>query len=72
MPEITEDSVMVMGSAQRRRRGRPRVDEPMERVSTRLPVKDYDKLAKFASVKGTSVAAIVRRLLRVRIRDFPS
>lgn len=50
-----------------RPRGRPRVDEPLERVSTRLPIHDYDRLVKIANLKETSVSNLVRQLLILRL-----
>lgn len=45
----------------RRPRGRPRVDEPMALVSTRLPVRDYDRLIRLAQKQEMSVADLLRR-----------
>lgn len=50
-----------------RGRGRPRVDERLEVVSTRLPVKYFDRLVKIANQNETSVANTVRQLLILRL-----
>ena len=55
-----------------RRRGRPRVDEPYERVSTRLPLPTYDRLVEVANERGTSVSLLVRQLLVLQLKDFSS
>ena len=49
------------------RRGRPRVDERLTPVSTRLPETTYDRLIKQANQQEKSVAAYVRELLDRRI-----
>jgi hypothetical protein len=54
--------------ARGRQGGRPRVDEPLERVSTRLPVPAYDRLVKLANMHDTSVSNLVRQLLVFRLR----
>lgn len=51
-----------------RRRGRPRVDEPLERVSTRLPLPIYDKLVSAANQQDVSVSRLVRQLLILRLK----
>lgn len=66
MPEITERSVMVAGS--RRRRGRPRPEEPLDqRVTIRMTTPEYDRLIKLALRHDTPVTGIVRSLLKLRI-----
>lgn len=50
-----------------RPRGRPRVEERMEPVATRLPVRDYDRLVRAANLQQMSVARLVRQLLILRI-----
>ena len=57
------------GLPQPRPRGRPRVDEPLERVSTRLPVHVYDRLVTIANSRETSVSMLVRQLLIIRLDD---
>ena len=69
MSEITEDSVMVMGSPQPRRRGRPRVEDPMSAVSTRVPSSYHDRLVKLAAQKDVSVARLVRSMLMIQLRN---
>jgi hypothetical protein len=46
-----------------RGRGRPRVPDPMERVSTRLPTPVYDRLVKAAKQRDQSVAELARQIL---------
>ena len=45
----------------RRRPGRPRVEEPLTQVSTRLPPRAYDQLITRANQQGVSVHALLRR-----------
>lgn len=52
----------------RRPRGRPRVEEPMTTISTRIPVRDHDKLIRLANQREISVADLVRRRLLDRRR----
>lgn len=51
-----------------RQGGRPRVETPLERVSTRLPVPAYDRLVRLANLQETSVSNIVRQLLVFRLK----
>lgn len=51
-----------------RQGGRPRVEEPLERVSTRLPVPAYDRLVRLANMNETSVSNLVRQLLVFRLK----
>jgi hypothetical protein len=48
--------------------GRPRNVEPSSSVSTWLPAGEHDKLIRLANEEETSVSALVRRLLRLRLR----
>jgi len=48
--------------------GRPRVDEPGTSVSTWLRPGDHDKLIRLASLREMSVSALVRDLLRLKLR----
>ena len=50
-----------------RQRGRPRVEQPMEPVMTRLPRENYDRLVRAADLQGLSVSSLVRQLLILRI-----
>ncbi len=50
-----------------RPRGRPRVDEPLERISTRVPTAYYDRLNKIANKRGESMSQLVRSLIIMRI-----
>lgn len=49
-----------------RGRGRPRVDEPLERVSTRIPVSDYDRWVLIANRRGESLSEVMRKRLKLR------
>jgi len=49
-------------------RGRPRNAEPSSSVSTWLPAHEHDDLIRRAREEETSVSALVRRLVRVRVR----
>ena len=49
-------------------RGRPRVTEPGTTVSTWLRPGEHDRLIKLANLKETSVSALVRQLLVLRLR----
>lgn len=46
-----------------RRRGRPRVQDPLSRVSTRIPTRHHDRLIRLANRRGESVSATVRDVL---------
>lgn len=50
------------------KRGRPRVEEPLERVSTRLPLPLYDALVKTANARETSVSMLIRQMLSFRVK----
>lgn len=67
---ITDDSLLVMGG--KRRPGRPRVEDPQERLSTRLPTPVYDRLVKHANQQDKKLAALVRDVLRSYARQLPS
>lgn len=47
--------------------GRRPSQERLERVSTRLPVRQFDQLVKLANQRDESVASVVRRLLVLRL-----
>lgn len=69
MSEVTSESLVVAGP---RRRGRPRVEAPQERLSTRLPLPVYDRLVKHASLQDKKLAALVRDVLRTYAKHLPS
>ena len=48
--------------------GRPRVPEPGVPVSTWLPPRDYDKIAKAAKVQDVTISALVRTWLRLKLK----
>jgi hypothetical protein len=51
-----------------RPRGRPRVDEPGERLSTYVRTSDYDRLVRLALKNDQTVSALVRDLLKLKLR----
>jgi len=53
---------------QTRRVGRPKVDEPHTRVSSWVEVKHYDQLVRLAKHRDQSVSALVRDLLKLKVR----
>jgi len=49
--------------------GRPRLDDqPLERVSTRVPLDTYDRLTEIAEHRNVSVSMLVRQLLVLRLK----
>ena len=62
--------------SERRKRGRPRVPDPQERLSTRLPGQKYDLLVKEAARQDQSMSGLVRQILMaqsfLRTPKFPS
>jgi hypothetical protein len=50
------------------RRGRPRAEEPMTTLSTRVPTAAYDRLVRIANMRNESVSSLVRSLLVLRLR----
>ena len=48
-------------------RGRPKVEEPRAAVSTWLPANEHDRLIQLANKHETSVSALVRHLLKLRL-----
>ncbi len=50
------------------RRGRPRVEEPGASVSTWLRPDDHDRLLRLANKHDMKVSALVRQLLKLRLR----
>ena len=59
---MNEPQIMVFGG-DRRRRGRPRVEEPRSTLSTWVWAKHHDKLVQIAARKEMSVSALVREIL---------
>lgn len=53
--------------ADRRRRGRPTVQEPRSSVSTWLPVSLHDKLIELATKREVSISELVRESIVVTI-----
>ena len=52
----------------RRKPGRPKVDEPGERLSTYVRTSDYDRLVRLALKNDQTVSALVRDLLKLKLR----
>lgn len=50
------------------RRGRPRAEEPSASVSVWLPARHHDMLIRLANKQDTSVSAVVRQLLVLKLR----
>jgi hypothetical protein len=48
--------------------GRPRVDEPGTSVSTWLRPSEHDRLIRLANKHETTVSALVRQLLLLKLR----
>jgi hypothetical protein len=64
-PQVTDDSLFVAGP---RKRGRPRVEEPLDqRVTIRMTTPEYDRLIKIALKHDEPVTGIVRSLLKLRM-----
>jgi hypothetical protein len=66
MSEITEQSMIVVGTG--RKRGRPRVEEPRSSVSTWVPSRLHDTLIDLAKKHDVSVSSMVRTMLVMQIR----
>lgn len=54
--------------SQQRPRGRPRVADPQERISTRVPTEYYDRLNQLANRRGESMSQLVRSLIITRLK----
>jgi len=52
----------------RRKPGRPRVDEPGQVLATYVRTSDYDRLVRLALKTDRTVAALVRDLLNLKLR----
>ncbi len=61
---ITDEALIILS----RKRGRPRRDEPGERLSTWLPVGDYDRLVQRAKTEEKHLSALVRDILQRDLR----
>ena len=48
--------------------GRPRLEDPGVPVATWLPSSDYDRLIKVATKHDTTVSALVRTWLRLKLK----
>lgn len=60
-----EPTLLILG--ERRRRGRPPVEEPRSSVSTWLPVSLHDRLISVASAREISISELVREAIVVTI-----
>jgi hypothetical protein len=54
-----------------RRRGRPRIVERGMRVCTWISERDFDQLSRVASQRHESVSSLIRRVVILRMSDFP-
>jgi len=52
----------------RRKPGRPRVEEPRTTVTTYIRTADYDRLLRLALKQEQSLSGLVRDLLKLKIR----
>lgn len=59
--------VDVAVGVERRQRGRPRVDQPMERVDLRLPPGLLDALCREAIRREVKVSILARRILAAHL-----
>lgn len=66
MSDVTDESLLIVGGG--RRRGRPRVPEPLSVISVRVWVKHHDRLCEIAQQKDMSVSALVRTILESTIK----
>lgn len=55
-----------------RRRGRPRVADPVSPVSTRLPTPTYDRLIALANRREVSVSALIRQIVILQLHKPPA
>ena len=51
-----------------KRRGRPRAEDPGVSVGTWLRNRDYDRLLRLAQHQDKSLAALIRDVLRMKLR----
>jgi hypothetical protein len=52
-----------MPQPDRRKGGRPPAEEPLRRISTRLPERDLDRLITFSERCGQPVSETIRQIL---------
>lgn len=52
----------------RRKPGRPKVDDPGQALATWVRSSDYDRLVRLALKTDRTVAALVRDLLKLKLR----
>jgi hypothetical protein len=64
------DDLTIYGSAPKRRRGRPRVNEPGSSVTTWLRTSDHDRLSALSRAKSRSISSLVRRAVVVFLDDW--
>lgn len=64
---MSEHNTSESAQQERRGRGRPRLEEPLSVVSTRLPVAYHDRLVELAKRNEMSISAAVRQLLILRL-----
>lgn len=62
-------SLLIVG--ERRRRGRPPVEEKRSSVSTWVPVSLHDRLIEVASAREISISELVREAIVITIQQPP-
>lgn len=62
-----KDAKPAAGIVVPRTRGRPRVAEPGESVSTWLTVKEHDRVIALAKTEEVSISSLVRSLLMLHV-----
>ena len=65
MSEIGPESLFMAGS---KRRGRPKAEEPLSTVSTRLTIAQHDLLIRVANQREQSVSATLRQIIDRSLR----
>ncbi len=63
---MNEPYILIVGR-ERRRPGRPRVDEPMAALSTWIPASLHDSYIKTASDRDESISQLVKQALVIAL-----
>lgn len=63
---MSEPTMLILG--ERRKRGRPQVQERRSSVSTWVPASVHDKLIELASAREISVSELVRQAIVITIQ----
>lgn len=64
---MADDQAQTTRGGARPGAGRRPVEQRLERVSTRLPVQQFDQLVKLANQRDVSVSGLVRQLIIMRL-----